>query len=143
MDIVYHLFNGRHAGQDHHNSFKTCGKADCIAGIGAAVQIVKYSLCSIGQIYQTFGGMELYPSVEQKAAMLLYLVTKNHSFSDGNKRIAATLFLWFLLNNGVLYRADGSKRITDATLVTMTLMIAESRPEDMEMMVKIVVNLMG
>ena len=98
---------------------------------------------SIGQIYQTFGGAELYPSVEQKAAMLLYLVTKNHSFSDGNKRIAASLFLWFLLNNGILYKADGSKRIADATLVAMTLMIAESRPEDMEMMVKIVVNLMG
>ncbi len=98
---------------------------------------------SIGQIYQTFGGAELYPSVEQKAAMLLYLVTKNHSFSDGNKRIAATLFLWFLLNNGILYKVDGSKRIADATLVAMTLMIAESRPEDMEMMVKIVVNLMG
>ncbi len=98
---------------------------------------------SIGQIYQTFDGVELYPSVEQKAAMLLYLVTKNHSFSDGNKRIAATLFLWFLLNNGILYKDDGSKRIADATLVTMTLMIAESRPEDMETMVKIVVNLMG
>ena len=97
---------------------------------------------SIGQIYQTFDGNELYPSVEEKAAMLLYLVTKNHSFSDGNKRIAATLFLWFLLNNGILYKADGSKRIADATLVTMTLMIAESRPEDMEMMVKVVVNLM-
>ena len=64
---------------------------------------------SIGQIYQTFGGEELYPSVEEKAAMLLYLVTKNHSFSDGNKRIAATLFLWFLNNNGILYREDGSK----------------------------------
>ena len=98
---------------------------------------------SVGQIYQTFGGVELYPSVEQKAAMLLYLVTKNHSFSDGNKRIAAALFLWFLLNNSILYKADGSKRIADATLVAMTLMIAESRPEDMEMMVKIVVNLMA
>ena len=98
---------------------------------------------SIGQIYQTFGGVELYPSVEQKAATLLYLVTKNHSFSDGNKRIAATLFLWFLQNNDILYKGDGTKRIADATLVAMTLMIAESRPEDMEMMVKIVVNLMG
>ena len=77
------------------------------------------------------------------ASLPMRKVTKNHSFSDGNKRIAATLFLWFLLNNGILYRADGSKRIADATLVTMTLMIAESRPEDMEMMVKIVVNLMG
>ena len=97
---------------------------------------------SIGQIYQTFDGVELYPSMELKAAMLLYLVVKNHSFSDGNKRIAATLFLWFMQNNGILYNCDGSKRIVDATLVTMTLMIAESRPEDMEMMVKVVVNLM-
>ena len=80
---------------------------------------------SIGQIYQTFGGEELYPSVEEKAAMLLYLVTKNHSFSDGNKRIAATLFLWFLNNNGILYRPDGSKRLADNTLVALTLMIAE------------------
>ena len=84
---------------------------------------------SIGQIYQTFGGEELYPSVEEKAAMLLYLVTKNHSFSDGNKRIAATLFLWFLNNNGILYREDGSKRLADNTLVALTLMIAESRTE--------------
>ena len=85
---------------------------------------------SIGQIYQTFAGEELYPSVEEKAAMLLYLVTKNHSFSDGNKRIAATLFLWFLNNNGILYRADGSKRLSDNTLVALTLMIAESRTEE-------------
>lgn len=98
---------------------------------------------SIGQIYQTFDGVELYPSVEQKAAMLLYLVVKNHSFSDGNKRIAATLFLWFMQNNGILYNSDGGKRIADATLVAITLMIAESRPEDMEMMVKVVINLMG
>ncbi|MGI6794612.1 RhuM family protein [Bacteroides sp. KG68] len=86
---------------------------------------------SIGQIYQTFGGKELYPSVEEKAAMLLYLVTKNHSFSDGNKRIAATLFLWFLNNNGILYREDGSKRLADNTLVALTLMIAESRTEEL------------
>ena len=98
---------------------------------------------SIGQIYQTFGGEELYPSVEEKAAMLLYLVTKNHSFSDGNKRIAATLFLWFLNNNHVLYRADGSKRIADNTLVALTLMIAESRTEEKDMMVKVVVNLIN
>ena len=82
---------------------------------------------SIGQIYQTFGGKELYPSVEEKAAMLLYLVTKNHSFSDGNKRIAATLFLWFLNNNYILYRKDGTKRLADNTLVALTLMIAKSR----------------
>ena len=98
---------------------------------------------SIGQIYQTFGGNDLYPSVEEKAAMLLYLVTKNHSFSDGNKRIAATLFLWFLNNNGILYREDGSKRIADNTLVALTLMIAESKPEEKDVMVKVVVNLIN
>ena len=98
---------------------------------------------SIGQIYQTFGGEELYPSVEEKAAMLLYLVTKNHSFSDGNKRIAATLFLWFLNNNGILYRKDGSKRIADNTLVALTLMIAESKTEEKDVMVKVVVNLIN
>lgn len=98
---------------------------------------------SIGQIYQTFGGEELYPSVEEKAAMLLYLVTKNHSFSDGNKRIAATLFLWFMNNNGILYREDGSKRIADNTLVALTLMIAESRPEEKDVMAKVVVNLIN
>ena len=98
---------------------------------------------SIGQIYQTFGGEELYPSVEEKAAMLLYLVTKNHSFSDGNKRIAATLFLWFLNNNGILYHPDGSKRIADNTLVALTLMIAESKTEEKDVMVKVVVNLIN
>ena len=98
---------------------------------------------SIGQIYQTFDGEELYPSVEEKAAMLLYLVTKNHSFSDGNKRIAATLFLWFMNNNGILYREDGSKRIADNTLVALTLMIAESRTEEKDIMVKVVVNLIN
>ena len=98
---------------------------------------------SVGQIYQTFGGEELYPSVEEKAAMLLYLVTKNHSFSDGNKRIAATLFLWFLNNNGILYNKDGSKRIADNTLVALTLMIAESRTEEKDVMVKVVVNLIN
>lgn len=98
---------------------------------------------SIGQIYQTFGGNDLYPSVEEKAAMLLYLVTKNHSFSDGNKRIAATLFLWFMANNGILYNPDGSKRLADNTLVAITLMIAESRPEEKDTMVKVVVNLIN
>ena len=98
---------------------------------------------SIGQIYQTFDGNDLYPSVEEKAAMLLYLVTKNHSFSDGNKRIAATLFLWFLNNNGILYHEDGTKRIADNTLVALTLMIAESKPEEKDVMVKVVVNLIN
>ena len=98
---------------------------------------------SIRQIYQTFDGVDLYPSVEEKAAMLLYLVTKNHSFSDGNKRIAATLFLWFMQNNGILYNSDNSKRISNGTLVAITLMIAESRPEEKDVMVKVVVNLIN
>lgn len=81
---------------------------------------------SIGQIYQTFDGADLYPSVEEKAAMLLYLITKKHSFSDGNKRIAATLFLWFLNGNDILYNTDGSKRIADNTLVALTLMMQKA-----------------
>ena len=83
---------------------------------------------SIGQIYQTFGGQDLY---------------KNHSFSDGNKRIAATLFLWFMAGNGILYNPDGTKRIADNTLVALTLMIAESRTEEKDVMVKVVVNLIN
>lgn len=98
---------------------------------------------SIGQIYQSFGGVDLYPSVEEKAAMLLYLVVKNHSLSDGNKRIAAMLFLWFLNNNHILYSEDGHKRIADNTLVALTLMIAESRTEEKDVMVKVVVNLIN
>lgn len=98
---------------------------------------------SIGQIYQTFGGEDLYPSIEEKAAMLLYLVVKNHSFSDGNKRIAAMLFLWFMDKNGILYAQDGNKRIADNTLVALTLMIAESRTEEKDVMVKVVVNLIN
>ena len=98
---------------------------------------------SIGQIYQTWDGIDLYPSVEEKAAMLLYLVVKNHSFSDGNKRIAATLFLWFMENNRILYSTDGHKRIADNALIALTLMIAESKTEEMDMMVKVVVNLIN
>jgi len=98
---------------------------------------------SIGQIYQTFAGEDLYPSVEEKAAMLLYLVVKNHSFSDGNKRIAAMLFLWFMEKNGILYGENGRKRIADNTLVALTLMIAESRTEEKDVMVKVVVNLIN
>ncbi|MGV8091801.1 MAG: RhuM family protein [Mangrovibacterium sp.] len=98
---------------------------------------------SINTIYQTFDGQDLYPSVEEKGAMLLYLVTKNHSFSDGNKRIAAFLFLWFLEKNGVLYKPDGTKLIENNTLVALTLMIAESRTEEKDIMVKIIVNLIN
>lgn len=98
---------------------------------------------SIGQIYQTWDGIDLYPSVEEKAAMLLYLVVKNHSFSDGNKRIAATLFLWFMENNRILYSPDGHKRIADNALVALTLMTAESKTDEMDMMVKVIVNLIN
>jgi len=87
--------------------------------------------------------MELYPSIEEKAAMLLYLVTKNHSFSDGNKRIAAFLFLWFLQNSGILYKENGQRLIENNTLVALTLMIAESRTEEKDIMVKVVVNLIN
>ncbi|HZG23038.1 MAG TPA: Fic family protein, partial [Chitinophagaceae bacterium] len=98
---------------------------------------------SLAAIYQTFGGQDLYPSVEEKAANLLYFVIKNHSFSDGNKRIAAFLFVWFLEKNDILYRSDGSKRIADNALVALTLMIAESKPDEKEMMIKVVVNLIN
>lgn len=94
---------------------------------------------SIGAIYQSFGGADLYPSLEEKAANLLYFVTKNHSFSDGNKRIAATMFLYFLDRNGVLFK-DGMKLIDDHTLVALTIMIAESRPEEKEMMISVIMN---
>lgn len=98
---------------------------------------------SIGTIYQTFGGKDLYASVEEKAANLLYFVTKNHSFSDGNKRIAAFLFLYFLDRNGILYDETGRKRIADNALVALTLMIALSKPEEKETMVSIIVNLIN
>lgn len=95
---------------------------------------------SIGDIYQTFAGMDVYPSMEEKAANLLYFVTKNHSFNDGNKRIAAALFLYFLDRNGILYDGYGQKRIADYTLVALTIMIAESRMEEKDMMVSVVMN---
>lgn len=94
---------------------------------------------SIGNIYQSFGGQDVYPTLEEKAAHLLYFVTKNHSFYDGNKRIAAAMFLYFLDKNGVLFR-EGDKLIDDHTLVALTIMIAESRPEEMEMMITVVMN---
>ena len=98
---------------------------------------------SINTIYQTFYGNDLYPSIEEKAAMLLYLVVKNHSFSDGNKRIAAFLFLWFLEKNGILYKSNGSRLIENNTLVALTLMIAQSRTEEKDIMTKVVVNLIN
>jgi len=95
---------------------------------------------ALGAVYQSFGGKDLYPSAQEKAANLLYLVTKNHGFSDGNKRIAAGLFLYFLKRNRLLVRRDGSKRIADHTLVALTVMIAESKPSEKEMMVNLVMN---
>ena len=98
---------------------------------------------SLGAIYQTFEGKEIYPSIEEKAAHLLYFVVKNHSFIDGNKRIGAFLFIWFLDTGGILYAGDGHKRIGDNTLVSLTLMIAESRPEDKDIIIKVIVNLIN
>jgi len=105
--------------------------------------IQKYSealFCgSIGNIYQSFAGHDLYPSLEEKAAHLLYFVTKNHSFLDGNKRIAATMFLYFLDKNGVLF-AGNEKLIDDHALVALTIMIAESKPEEKDMMITVIMN---
>ena len=98
---------------------------------------------AIGAVYQSFGGKDLYPSSQEKAANLLYLVTKNHGFSDGNKRIAAGLFLYFLQRNRLLLRKDGSKRIVDHTLVALTVMIAESKPAEKEMMVNLVMTFLA
>lgn len=94
---------------------------------------------SIGNIYQSFAGQDIYPTVEEKAANLLYFVTKNHSFSDGNKRIAVTMFLYFMDKNGILFR-EGKKTIEDHTLVALTIMIAESRPDEKEMMISVIMN---
>lgn len=97
---------------------------------------------SVGNIYQSFAGQEAYPTLEEKAANLLYFVTKNHSFSDGNKRIAAAIFLYFLDKNEVLIDDAGNKRIDDHTLVALTIMIAESCPEEQEMMISVIMNCM-
>jgi prophage maintenance system killer protein len=98
---------------------------------------------SLATIYQTFAGEELYPSIEEKAANLLYFIVKNHSFSDGNKRIAAAIFVWFLERHQYLYNAAGEKRIADNALVAFTLLIAESKPEERETIVKVIINLIN
>jgi prophage maintenance system killer protein len=98
---------------------------------------------ALAVIHQTFDGRELYPSVEEKAAHLLYFIVKNHAFSDGNKRIAAALFIAFLARNGLLYRPDGGKRLADNALVALTLLIAESRPDERDTLVKVIVNLIN
>jgi prophage maintenance system killer protein len=98
---------------------------------------------SISTIFQTYKGIDLYPSIEEKAANLLYFITKNHSFTDGNKRIAAMIFLYFLERNDLLYDTEGRKRIADNALVALTLMIAISNIEEKEMIVKVIVNLIN
>lgn len=98
---------------------------------------------SLQTIYQTYDKKELYPSIEEKASNLLYFIIKNHSFSDGNKRIAAFVFIWFLERNKILYHENGSKRIADNALVALCLMIAESKAEEKEIIVKVVVNLIN
>ncbi len=98
---------------------------------------------SLATIYQTFGDAELYPSIEEKAANLLYFIVKNHSFSDGNKRIAAAIFVWFLERHDFLYDADGEKRIADNALVAFTLLIAESKTDEKEAIVKVIINLIN
>ncbi len=98
---------------------------------------------SIATIYQTFDGKDLYPSIEEKAANLLYFIVKNHSFSDGNKRIAAFLFLYFLEKNGLLFTKEGRKRIANNALVALTLMVAVSKPEEKDTIIKIIVNLIN
>ena len=98
---------------------------------------------ALGAVYQSFGGKDLYPSVQEKAANLLYLVTKNHGFLDGNKRIAAALFLYFLKRTHLILRNDGTKRIADHTLVALTVMIAESRPAEKDMMINLVMTFLA
>lgn len=98
---------------------------------------------SLATIYQTFGGTELYPSIEEKAANLLYFIVKNHSFTDGNKRIAAAIFIWFLERHHYLYNSIGEKRIADNALVAFTLLIAESKPDEKETIVKVIINLIN
>jgi prophage maintenance system killer protein len=98
---------------------------------------------SLETIYQTFDGKELYPSIEEKAANLLYFIVKNHSFTDGNKRIAAAIFVWFLERHAFLYNSVGEKRIADNALVAFTLLIAESKPDEREVMVKVIINLIN
>ncbi len=138
---------------------KTCPATDFILGYEAAnciVQSMKGDFdglfgiekdqgfkSALGTIYQTFDGKDLYPSVEEKSANLLYFIVKNHAFSDGNKRIAAAIFIYFLNANRILYREDGSKRLADNALVALTLLIAESKPEEKDTIVKVIVSLIN
>ena len=109
----------------------------------SAARRTRGSASALAAVYQTFGGRDLYPSIEEKAAHLLYFVVKNHAFVDGNKRIGAFLFLWFLDGNGLLYRADGTKRLADNALVALTLLIAESKAAEKDTITAVVVNLIN
>ncbi len=143
-----------------HGTTETCRfKLTCDAAMGAITEM-KESMgtwagglfglekdkgleSAIGAIYQTFAGRDLYPSIEEKAAHLLYFVVKNHAFVDGNKRIAAFLFIWYLDANRLLYRSDGGKRLADNALVALTLLIAESKPSEKDTICKVIVNLIN
>ena len=129
--VEINIFFGRLAGE----------RIECCKNDRISADMLYWFKGSIGNIYQSFAGMEVYPTLEEKAAHLLYFVTKNHSFFDGNKRIAAAMFLYFLDKNGALF-ANGQKTIDDHTLVVLTIMIAESRPDEMEMMITVVMNCM-
>ena len=132
--------------EDARSAIDTLGKQSRIKGQPSALfgkEKDESFKSSLGAIYQTCGGKELYPSIEEKAAHLLYFVVKNHSFVDGNKRIGAFLFVWFMDNNAILYTKDGKKRIGDNALVALTLMIAESRPKDKDIITKVIVNLIN
>ena len=98
---------------------------------------------ALGAVMQTFGGKDVYPGIEEKAANLLYFLIKDHPFVDGNKRIGASLFLWFLEKNEALYRSDGIKRIADTALVAMTLLIAESKPAEKDLLTRVLINLIN
>ena len=128
----------------HDEALRVVGRLRGRFGGSALFGVEKdQSLASaLGAVMQTFGGEDLYPSLEEKAAQLLYLLVKNHAFVDGNKRIAAALFLWFLERNGALRHADGTPRVSDGALVALTLMIAESRPQEKDVLVRIVMHLL-
>lgn len=130
---------------DHEAALRVVGRLRERFGGSALFGVEKdQGLASaLGAVMQTFGGEDLYPGLEEKAAQLLYLLVKNHAFVDGNKRIAAALFLWFLERNGALHRADGTPRISDGALVALTLMIAASRPQEKEVLVRIVMHLLA
>ncbi len=148
--ITKHLRNIFKSGELIQDS--VCANFALTAADGKAYQTAFYQLrtgkgrqpqrCP-GAVMQTFGGQDVYPDIEEKAAHLLYFLIKDHPFVDGNKRIGAALFLWFLEKNGALYHRDGTKRIADTALVAMTLLIAESKPAEKELLTRVLINLIG